>query len=329
MLGLSRRHHYQYPRVEMGRGRRADTPGELPAKGWKDILWRVYEEQSKDNISIVAAGVAFYALLAIFPAVAAAVSLYGLVADPATIEQHIEQLAGFLPGEGVQILRDQARSVAQASGRLSFGVAFGLLLTLWSASRGINALITALNIAYEEEEHRGIISLAVISMVLTVGAVLFLIVTLLVVVAVPALLNVLPLGPLKWVVALVRWPILGAAIILALAVLYRYAPCRRKAKWRWVNWGSAAATVIWLLGSVAFSVYVANFGSYNETYGSVGAVVILLLWLNLTAYAILLGAELNAEMEHQTARDTTDEPEKPMGQRNARMADTVGERKAG
>lgn len=328
MLGLSRRHRYQYPRVEMGRGRGAETPKQLPAKGWKDILWRVYEEQSKDNISIVAAGVAFYALLAIFPAVAAAVSIYGLVADPATIEQHIEQLAGFLPGEGVQILRDQAHSVAQSSSELSFGLAFGLLLTLWSASRGVNSLITALNIAYEEDEKRGIISLAFTSMVLTVGAVLFLIVTLIVVVAVPAILNVLPLGPLKWVVALVRWPILGAAIVLALAVLYRYAPCRRSAKWRWVSWGSVAATVLWLLGSAAFSVYVANFGSYNETYGSVGAVVILLLWLNLTAYAILLGAELNAEMEHQTMRDTTVEPEKPMGQRNARMADTVGERKA-
>ncbi|HEY0837836.1 MAG TPA: YihY/virulence factor BrkB family protein [Azospirillum sp.] len=328
MLGLSRRRHYQYPRVEMGRGRGAGTPKDLPAKGWKDILWRVYEEQSKDNISIVAAGVAFYALLAIFPAVAAAVSMYGLVADPASIEQHIEQLAGFLPGEGVQILRDQAHSVAQSSGQgLSFGVAFGLLLALWSASRGVNSLITALNIAYEEDEQRGFISLAFTSMVLTVGAILFLIVTLITVVVVPAILNVLPLGPLKWVVALVRWPILGAAIILALAVLYRYAPCRRAPKWRWVSWGSAAATLIWLLGSAGFSVYVANFGSYNETYGSVGAVVILLLWLNLTAYAILLGAELNAEMEHQTARDTTDEPEKPMGRRNARMADTLGERK--
>lgn len=332
MLGLSRRHHYM-PRVEMGhdaraRGRTATTPKDIPAKGWKDILWRVWDEQSKDNISMIAAGVAYYAILALFPAIAAAVSIYGLVADPTAIEGQFDTLAGFLPGEALNILKQQAHTVAsQPRGGLSIGVAIGLLFTLWSASRGVNAVIGALNIAYEEEEKRSFIKLALMSVLLTLGGILFLIVTLAVVVVVPTILNLIPLGPLAWVVSLVRWPILAVAILFALAVLYRYAPSRAEPKWRWVTWGSVAAGAIWLLGSIGFSIYVANFGNYNEAYGSVGAVVVLLLWLNLTAYAILLGAELNAEMEHQTAEDSTDAPEKPMGQRNARMADTIGEKK--
>ncbi|HYG86227.1 MAG TPA: YihY/virulence factor BrkB family protein [Azospirillum sp.] len=332
MLGLSRHHHYM-PRIEMGRddrvrGRAADKPKEIPAKGWKDILWRVWDKQSRDNISMIAAGVAYYAILALFPAIAAAVSIYGLVADPGTVERQFDTLAGFLPGEALNILKGQANMVASTPrGGLTFGVVLGLLFTLWSASRGINALITALNITYEEQETRGFVALAITSMLMTGGAILFLIVTLTAVVVVPAILNLIPLGPLKWVVSLVRWPILAGAILLALAVLYRYAPCRAKPKWRWVSWGSVVAGGLWLLGSIGFSIYVANFGNYNETYGSVGAVVILLLWLNLTAYAILLGAELNAEMEHQTARDTTVEPDQPMGQRGARMADTLGEKK--
>lgn len=333
MLGLSRHHHYM-PRVQMGRdaherGRTARTPKDIPAKGWKDILWRVWEEQSEDNIGMIAAGVAYYAILALFPAIAAAVSLYGLVADPTAIEGQFDTLAGFLPGEALNILKEQARTVAAApSGGLSIGVVVGLLFTLWSASRGVAALITALNIAYEEKEKRGYIRLALVSVALTVGAILFLIVTLAVVVVVPAILNLIPLGPVwAWAVSLVRWPILAVAILAVLAVLYRYAPSRAEPKWRWVTWGSLAAGGLWLLGSIGFSIYVSNFGNYNEAYGSVGAVVILLLWLNLTAYAILLGAELNAEMEHQTAQDTTDAPEKLMGERGARMADTLGEKK--
>ncbi|WP_431860572.1 YihY/virulence factor BrkB family protein [Azospirillum sp.] len=333
MLGLSRRHHYM-PRIEMGhdahaRGRAADKPEEIPAKGWKDILWRVWEEQSEDNISMIAAGVAYYAILALFPAIGAAVSLYGLVADGGSIERQFDTLSGFLPTEALKVLKDQAHMVAsQPSTGLSIGVVVGLLFTLWSASRGVNALIEALNIAYEEREKRGYVKLALISVAMTLGGILFLIVTLAVVVVVPTILNLVPLGPVwEWAVRLVRWPILAVAILAALAVLYRYAPSRNEPKWRWVTWGSAAAGGIWLLGSIGFSIYVSNFGNYNEAYGSVGAVVILLLWLNLTAYAILLGAELNAEMEHQTAKDTTDAPDKPMGQRGARMADTLGEKK--
>ncbi|MGQ9365216.1 YihY/virulence factor BrkB family protein [Azospirillum sp. ST 5-10] len=329
MLGLSRRHHDRSPRPAAGRGRRAERPGEIPRRGWKDVLWRVYEEQSKDNLGMVAGGVAYYALLALFPAIAAAVSIYGLVADPATVETHVQAMAGLLPEEALQVVRDQAKSVASASGSgLTVGAVAAILFALWSTSRGVSSMVTALNIVYDEQEGRSFLGLALLSLVLTVAGILFLFFTLAVVVVVPAVLQMVPLGGLDWVVRLVRWPILAAAVMLALAVLYRYAPCRREPRWRWVTWGSAVATALWLLGSIAFSVYVTNFASYNETYGSVGAAVILLLWLNLTAYAVLIGAELNAEMEHQTARDTTEAPSKPMGERGAYVADTVGRRRA-
>lgn len=340
MLGLSRRHHYRHrgrsqaPAANDQRGRGADQPGDIPKLGWKDILWRTWEEQGKDNISMIAAGVAYYALLAIFPAVGALVSLYGLVASPAGVEHQIQQAAGLLPPEALKIITDQAQKVATAPPQgLGFGVVFGLLLTLWSASRGTNAVVTALNIAYGEEERRSFIRLALLSLGLTVAGLLFLIVTLALIVAVPAAINIIGLQDtiVGWAASLARWPILAVAIMASLAVLYRYAPDRREPKWRWVSWGAVIATLVFLLGSAAFSLYVSSFGSYNETYGSVGAVVVLLLWFNLTSYVILLGAELNAEIEHQTARDTTKgngRGEKPLGQRDAYVADTVGRKMA-
>ncbi|MBP2305721.1 YihY family inner membrane protein [Azospirillum melinis] len=355
MLGLSRRHYYEHRNrlnrqhgaqhggghgandgVNGGdsRGRSADSPSEIPKKGWKDILLRVWDEQSKDNVSMLAAGVAYYALLAIFPAIAALVSIYGLVADPSTIESQLNQLGSLLPPDALSIVSDQARKVATAPSQgLGFGLIFGLLLTLWSASRGTNSLVSALNIAYGEKETRGFLTLAALSMGLTVAGLLFVILAMALIVAVPAAINIIGLKdtPIGWIASLARWPILAVTIMLALAVFYRYAPDRREPQWRWVTWGSAMATIVWLLGSLGFSVYVSNFGSYNETYGSVGAVVVLLLWFNLTSYVVLLGAELNAEIEHQTARDTTDRdgrPARPLGQRDAYVADTVGERKA-
>jgi len=355
MLGLSRRHYYEHRNrlnrqhgAQHGgghgandganggdsRGRSADSPSEIPKKGWKDILLRVWDEQSKDNVSMLAAGVAYYALLAIFPAIAALVSIYGLVADPSTIESQLNQLGSLLPPDALSIVSDQARKVATAPSQgLGFGLIFGLLLTLWSASRGTNSLVSALNIAYGEKETRGFLMLAALSMGLTVAGLLFVILAMALIVAVPAAIAIVGLQdtPIGWIASLARWPILAVTIMLALAVFYRYAPDRREPQWRWVTWGSAMATVVWLLGSLGFSVYVSNFGSYNETYGSVGAVVVLLLWFNLTSYVVLLGAELNAEIEHQTARDTTDRdgrPARPLGQRDAYVADTVGERKA-
>ena len=313
-------------RGDGGRGRRAERPQDIPTPGWRDIALRTKNEISDDHVSITAAGVAFYALLAIFPAIAALISIWGLVADPAQMEQQIQSVAGMLPQEAASILRDQAHNVASnAGGALSFGLIFGLLLTLYSAAAGMKALIEGLNIAYDEEEKRSFIRYNLIALGLTLGAIVAVIVVLGLIAVVPALLGNLGLGSTaETLITWLRWPLLFVFAMVGLTVLYRYAPSRDEPRWRWVSWGSVIATLLWVLGSMAFSVYVRNFASYNETYGSLGAVVILLMWLWLSAFIVLLGAELNSEMEHQTGEDTTTGPARPLGQRGARMADTVG-----
>lgn len=313
---------------ERRRGRAAERPSEIPKLGWKDILLRTKKEAARDSISLVAAGVAFYGLLAIFPALAAVISIYGLLADPADIERQINSVMGLIPPEAAAILQQQLESLAsQPATGLSIGVVVGILLALWSTAKGVKALIEGLNIAYDQEERRGFFKLNGIALLLTVGAVLMAILALGLIAVLPAVINVLNLsGPLATAASLLSWPLLLIAVVVSLAVIYRYGPCRNEARWRWVSWGAGAATALWLVGSILFSVYVANFGNYGKTYGSVGAIVILMMWFFLTAYSVLLGAELNAEIEHQTMRDTTERPEKPMGRRGAYVADTVGER---
>ncbi len=311
---------------DAGRGREAERPSELGRHGWRDVALRVKHEVGEDHISIVAAGVAYYALFAIIPALAAVVSVFGLLTDPNGVRHLIGGLAGTIPAEAQQLLLSQLGSIAaRSSTALSVGVVGSLLLTLWSASQGTKALMTALNIVYEEEERRGFFRRSGVALLLTVGALLFAVLTLALVVALPALIGRLGLpGWLSTTLALARWPILLVAVMVGLAVLYRYAPSRQEPKWRWVSWGSVVATVLWLIGSALFSFYVSHFGSYNKTYGSIGAVVILLLWFYLSAFVVLLGAELNSEMEHQTRRDTTSGSPAPMGERGATMADTLG-----
>jgi membrane protein len=329
MLGLSRRHHREAVEsggLGRGRGRDAATPGEIPKSGWRDILLRLKDEQSKDNLSMIAAGVAFYAFLAIFPALAAMVSVYGLAFDPHEVQEQIAAISALLPRQAAGILTDQlAQLTAEPSQGLGWGLALGLVLTLWSASQGVKALMTSLNVVYDEEETRGFVRYNLTALALTFAALVFVLVTLAVIALVPVAISFLGLtGVVEWAVRLLRWPILAALVMVGLAALYRFAPARARPQWRWVSWGAALATMLWLLGSIAFSVYVSNFGSYDETYGTFGAVVVLMLWFNLTAYVILLGGELNAEMEHQTARDTTEGGERPLGSRNAYVADTVG-----
>ncbi|WP_210484688.1 YihY/virulence factor BrkB family protein [Microvirga antarctica] len=315
---------------EHGRGRRARSPQHIPLKGWKDILLRTYEEFGQDRVMSVAAGVTYYALLAIFPAVAAFVSLYGLFADTTTIHEHLNVLAGVLPGGALEIIGEQVKRISsKGSGTLGVSFVISLAIALWSANAGMKAIFDALNIVYDEEEKRSFIKLNALSLSFTAGAIAFLAVAVGAIVVLPIILGYIGLGSgLEWLLSLARWPILLICVVIGLAVLYRYGPSRDSAKWRWVTPGGLGAAFLWLLVSVLFSWYVASFGSYNETYGSLGAVIGFMTWIWASAIVILLGAEINAETEHQTLEDTTRGPTMPMGSRGAQMADTVGVSKA-
>ena len=319
------RSHGASPTNAKGTGEGATKPTEIPKAGWWAILKRTWAQMSEDNVSMLAGGVAFFAMLSIFPALTAMVSLYGLVADPRTVEQQVTAMGAVLPPEALQIISGWLHNlVEQPTQKFGISLIVSVALALWSARAGTGMLMTALNICYGEKETRNFFWFNLQALALTLGLVLFGILALVFVAVVPAVLNLLPL-PESWKtgLAVARWPILAVLVTLVLAVVYRYAPDRADPKWRWVTPGSAVATVLWITASVAFSIYVSKFGNYDETYGSLGAVIILLFWFYITSYVILAGGELNAEIERQTARDTTTKPERPMGSRGARMADTV------
>lgn len=302
-------------------GEYAAGPQAIPMRGWGQVVRRVIREVSADRLSLVAAGVSFYGLLAIFPAIAAFVTLYGLIADPAGVERQLEPLRELVPVAAYDILAGQLRAVAsgqQAS--LSFGLLLSLALTLWSAMAGIKTMIVALNIAYEEEERRSFVRLNLLALFFTVGGMVFMMLSLLAIAAVPAIVGFLP-GPLANLLLWVRWVVIALLAVIALMLIYRYGPSREPARWRWLMPGAILASFLLVAGSVAFSFYVANFADYNATFGSLGAVVILLMWFFLSGYAVALGAELNAEVERQTQRDTTTGPPKPAGRRGAYVAD--------
>jgi membrane protein len=308
-----------------GSGHAADAPQDIPARGWWAILKRSVAEAGEDRLMTEAAGITFYTLLALFPAIAALVSLYGLVADPQAVARHVEALSGLVPGGGMEIISEQVNRLAsQPQGALGFGVAAGLLVSLWSANAATKAVVDSLNVVYEEEEKRGFLKRTFVTLSLTLGGLLFALLAMAAVLVLPAALSFLGLGEtLQWLLRIGRWPLLAVCVALLLAVLYRFGPSRETAQWQWVSWGSAFAAVAWLLVSIGFSWYVANFGSYNETYGSLGAAIGFMTWIWISAMVVLFGAELNAEMEHQTARDTTTGPERPRGARGAAMADRV------
>jgi len=311
-----------------GRGRTAATPSDIPATGWWDIGWRVIGSIQEDRVMLVAAGVTFYALLALFPATAALVSLYGLFTDTASISQHLSLVSGFLPEGAIAVIGDQVKRIsAQGTGTLSFTFVGTLLLSLWGANAATKAIFDALNIIYKERERRGFVSLTLHSLAFTVGGLVMVLLAISGIVLVPVTLKLFGMdaSTAPALLSLLRWPLLYLALLFALACLYRYGPSRTRPQWRWVTWGSGIAGAVWLIGSLILSWYVANFGSYNATYGSLGAVIGFLIWMWLSTIIVLGGAEINAEMEHQTARDTTDDGEKPLGARGARMADEVGE----
>ena len=298
----------------------------MPARGWLDILKRSWREMGKDNLSLIAAGVAFYAFTAMVPLLGAMVLTYGLVAEPASVVRHFQELSQMLPGEAAKLIGEQLMNVVNTAGsKKGFGLVLALALAFWGATKASGAIVTALNVAYEEEETRGFVKRTLINLAMVVGAVLIIGMAMVAITVFAHLDRFLPGAPgiVLLLGRLISWVALATIGAAAVATLYRYAPNRDAAKWRWLTPGSAFAAIGWGVLTAGFGVYVANFGNYNATYGSLGAVIVLLTWLYLSALVLLLGAELNSELEHQTARDTTRRPARPLGQRGARMADRV------
>ncbi|MDP1617022.1 YihY/virulence factor BrkB family protein [Phenylobacterium sp.] len=310
---------------EPGRGRLAGHPRDIPPHGWKDVIWRTLAEINRDQLPRVAAGVTFYTLLAIVPALAVFVSLYGLFADIGQVQSQLAQMSQVIPGDVVDIVGEQMKRLAvERKANLSLAFAFSLLLSVWTASNAVRALVEGVNIAYDENEKRNIVQLMALTYAATFATLAFLILVTGLLVAAPIALKLLGLGSLEVFWGPLRWMILLAIGAMAFTILYRYGPCRALARWRWVAPGGIFASVVWMGGSLGFSWYINNIARYDATYGSLGAIIGFMMWIWFSVMVVLLGAELNAEIEHQTALDSTTGPEQPLGQRGATMADTVG-----
>ena len=316
---------------ERGRGRDAETPEEIPAQGWQDILWRVLWSISADRVLSTSGSVAFFGLLAVFPGIAAIVSLYGLFADAGTINNHLTLLSGLLPRGVLVLISDQVTLITRQENE-TLGAAFvvGLLVALVSANSGVAALFDALNVVYDEKEKRSLVRFYATTFLFTLVGIAFVLMAISAVVVLPVILSFFGAATTaERLASVLRWPVLLVTLIVSLGFIYRYGPSRRDARWRWVTWGSIVAALLWIGASMLFSWYVATFDSYNKVYGSLGAGVGFMMWLWISAVIVLLGGELNAEMEHQTARDTTDGEAKPLGARGAMMADHVGKAHGG
>jgi len=312
-------------RRDGARGREAEVPAEIPAKGWKDIAWRVFKEVSDDRVLLVAAGVTFYLLLALAPLLGALVSIYGLILDPADIAAQAEALAGIVPGGGVDILTAQIERLTSADqGTLGIAFALSLAVALWSANAGMKALFQGMNVAYDETETRGFVRLTLITLAFTVLTIVGIIALVVFNAAFTTFQEYIGLKLPDWLVNTLTALVALLALILFMACLYRFGPCRESPEWRWITPGAVFAGIMIVVVSALFSFYVANFGSYNETYGSLGAVVGFLTWLWLAMTVLVMGGELNSEMEHQTRYDTTTGPAQPMGERGATVADDLG-----
>jgi membrane protein len=303
----------------------ASKPSEFHKRDLKAIARRTRTEIKDDNLGLLAAGVSFYAFLSIFPALTALVSIYALFADPTQVEQQVQATSGVLPGEVQSVLQDQIHRITQSSGgALGLGAIAGILMALWSANKATKGLFQALSIVYDEKEERSFFRMNGQSLLMTVGLLVVAIVAIFFIAVFPAVIGALGLGAAaETITTLARWPLLIALVLLAFAALYKFAPDRDQPQWRWASPGALLATGLWLVASIGFSIYAQNFGSYNKTYGVLGAVVVLMLWLFISVYVVLIGGEVNAEMEHQTTRDTTRGEERPMGQRGAHVADTT------
>jgi membrane protein len=308
------------------RGRSAENPADIPAKGWWDITWRVVRRLGSDNVTLVAGGVAMYILLSVFPGLTALVSLYGLFATPSDVVEHMKDFSNVLPPGVWDIFNAQLQDLVQRStSSLTVAAALSMAIALWSARSAMSALMTATNIAYGEREKRSFLRQVLISLAFTLGAVLGFLIMLVLGVGIPLVLKVLGTGnALQVAASALRLGLLWGVAVLGLSAIYRYAPAREFARWRWVTWGSALAATLWLAASALFAFYVQRFGSYGKTYGALGGVIVLLMWFYISSIIVVLGAEINAEMERQTQKDTTVRGGAPLGQRGAYAADTVG-----
>jgi membrane protein len=310
----------------MNRGREANRPSEIPLRGWKDTLMRVKEEIREDRLSMIAAAMSYYALFAFVPALTSVILIYAWVSDPVAVTEHIEKVSRLMPAETQEILRDQLTALAsKASSTLGVGAIGSLLLSLFMASKGSKAIMEAMNVIYNEREGRGLIKFNVMALTMTLLGTVLSLVALAVIAGIPAFFGQFDLPPLLQTgVTAGSWLVLLSLFSFFLAFAYRYGPNREKAKWRWVSWGSIIAALLWAVASAGFSWYAMKFGNFNKTYGSLGAIIVLMLWFYISSFVMLLGGEINAELEHQTAKDSTEGQPMPMGDRGAQMADTVG-----
>lgn len=308
------------------RGRQARSPPEITRRGWWDIARRVIKNVNRHDISLLAAGVALFMMLSIFPALNVGVALFGLFSSPENILSQVEPLRQLLPEQAFTIFTDQLTELTSAGGAtFNLTLIVSLVVWLWVARKGAMAVIKACNIIYREQEKRPFWNLLLMSLLFTLIGIFGFVVLALLAILAPIALGMVPMGKtLETIVITLRWPILAVMFILILQGVYRFAPNRKSAKWRWVSVGAVIATLLWLLASFGFTVYVQNFSNYNETYGAIGSAIILILWFYLSAFVVLLGAEINAEMEHQTEVDSTVGRDKPMGERGAYVADTPG-----
>jgi membrane protein len=306
-------------------GRMARRPTQIPWSGWKRVLRRTAREVATDRISLVAAGCAFYATLALFPAISMLVSIYGLVFDPSTVGPQLAVLRDLLPPSAYQLIADRVQVlVSKPPGTLTFSLALSIVIALWSASTGTKSILGALNLAYEERETRSFLRFQLTALGMTLGGILAAVVGLAGLLLVPAAVALLRISAYGALIArAASFGLLLLFVLLSLSLLYRFGPSRRSAGWHWVTPGSLLATVLWLLVSALFSFYVQHLASYDATYGPLGAVVGVMMWFYVSALVVMLGAELNAELELQTARDTTEGAEKPIGERGAYVADHV------
>lgn len=314
------------PRAEKDRGRNSTTPGDIPILGLRDVIWRVVEQASRNRIALIAAGLSYYLLLALFPSLAALVSLYGFFADPSAIATYMGPLHSILPPGAFGMIEDQLAALAlQNTSSLGIGFATGLAIALWSSRNGVLAFFDAMNVAYNEDEKRGFMRINLLAFAFAIGILIVLILILAALALLPAIFTfIMPDSWLEPFLMTLRWPLLAMLVGFATSCLYRYGPSREPARMRWLSWGAVLSTCAWLIASLAFSHYLQNFGDYSSTYGTLGAVAGFMVWSWLSAVIVILGAVLNGELEHQTARDTTTGEPRPMGARGAYVADSVG-----